>query len=55
MKETPKSPPRPKNLAAKALADPATRQRVTKPKRGKGAYTRKRRKLDADGAGRDTD
>lgn len=42
-----KAPPKPRNVAAKALAAAANRPRVMAPKKGKGAYSRK--KIDAAG------
>ena len=40
-KPTDRPPPKPRNPAAKALADAAKRPRVVKPKKGKGSYSRK--------------
>lgn len=37
---------RPRNLAAKALREPACRMRVVRPRKGKGSYRRTRKHKD---------
>jgi stalled ribosome alternative rescue factor ArfA len=41
-------PPKVRSVAAHALADPQNRQQVIKPKKGKGAYVRRKKAGGAD-------